>query len=253
MIRIKPPAGFIKLSLSKGAVRLGSLVLALALLGLLVYLVYPIPMFFDLPLSYADNVVSYGNCQIKRVPYNCRTEMQCEEKCVFWFLVCLKAEKVNCKAVEICDYKNEISCSAPASYSAGQQQVSCPSGTIYANGQCINPYSPNSYSSYYSAANTQTCRDVVTEKTRLVCGGDVLENKYIRGFRYIQEQTIRTTCNTCGSCKDEIVSTKNKVDCVASLTYPKVCRDDSTPKCVAYPLELKISTILDQIKNLLKI
>ncbi len=237
-------------------VKIGSLIMVLALSGLLVWLLTPTNLFFFKPLYYGDNVISYGDCKIVKTPYNCVNTIVCDEVCNGFkvFDVCLGfIQKTNCRTVTKCDYKYETKCDKVIKdYQPSNVDVSCPSGTIYMNGNCINPYGGSN--NYWKNTTTTTpttsyCQEYETTHYRLECGGDLIQNKYIQGFSSIVERKVVTKCK-CNVCKDYPTNEVRVVErCVDKL---KVCRDDNGyPKCYQYPLELKINVILDSIKDFL--
>ena len=232
-------------------------------------------------------MMSFGlsDCDYKRTPYDCVSTMECDERCDGYelFGICIgKKVKTNCKAVEKCSYKTEWVCDDSSPYDINPNPDSgdnyeedtkwCPSGTILSGNECIDPYSDYEQDTNDNqGGNEEPKHKSWTEtdkKTRLICGGDVIQNSYIRGWRFIQEQEITTTCNhdcwdgDCSvDCSDKVTNVKVKDDCT-QLCYgygilekctprAKVCQDKSgTPRCVTYPLELRVYTILDKIGNM---
>lgn len=254
-------------------VSIGSLVFALGLIGFLAYLVSPVDMFFEWkPLSYGETLGSFGNCEIKKIPTNCWTDKVCQETCRFSLLgVCLLKDYTNCQFVQKCDYTTKIVCSNPTSYNPSPPSSipQCPEGQVWINGACRNPYGTYSYSGTTTSGSGTTTsgtsfsgtssgtttvntlnQPIVYRTTRLTCSGDIIQNKYIRGQRYVSEQLIETTCQN-GVCQDKVISEKVKEDCV-NKPYPNVCREDGgNPRCVMYPLELKIETLLDKLRTII--
>lgn len=243
--------------------RIGLFVFGIAMCMVALYFVMPVPTLFstgwkiDASLYDDSGFITFPFLAFVREPYNCMSVMKCDEVCTGWsiFGICIGGkEKINCRAVEECQYKTtwvpDITTDYTAtSYNPYTTETSCPSGTVYSNGLCQSIYSDYTFSpsEYYP---TNICTTTVTEVTRLVCGGDVIQNSYITGFRSITEQVIEKTCNTCGSCSETIKSSKVVEDCVKNY---RVCRDDTgTPHCVVYPVEMKIHTILDQLGGISK-
>ncbi len=248
---------------------------------------YPHPLSFS--GEFGDSLLSFGlsDCKYVKTPYDCMSVMECDTVCSSYelFGICMGKEKKDCKPVEKCKYKTKWECDDSNPYDltptpdSGSKYESgtkwCPSGTILSGNTCVDPYSDykkDTKKNWWEGESDKPKHkeyDKTKKKTRLLCGGDVIQNSYMRGWRYVQEQEITTTCHydcwddDCDvDCSDKITDLRVKEDCTQLCSgvgifekcspRAKVCQDESgTPVCVTYPLELRIQTIFDAVEYIL--
>jgi hypothetical protein len=240
------------------------------------------------------------NCKSVQV---CDAE-QCSGIMLFGNCVLGSMQKGACHVESQCSYNYEWDCPDPSPYtltttpaSTTQQDIAsnkCGYGYVWINNKCTLQYTsigtnttttpkstPSGSSSSSSSSNylgKSAClgangcigRDLTTvaKTNRTVCGGNVVQNNYMMGTRFIQTQVVETTttricdyynCSTYSA--DKALSVKSTEDCTQTCigAYPLqvcnarayVCSDTSgIAHCVRYPLEVQIDTFLGAVQSI---